>query len=221
MSWDQLKRDARTIERTLETKLPDLFVINSSFKSRPENDSENPSEETRLDNELVLSIENDLSTLSEIIDQMARHVETTSQTALLQRYRELYFDYNTEYKRTMASIQQKRESASLFSRSGVMNNGPDEETDILLRERSAVDSSRSMTDSIIGQAMAAKASLERQKERFTSSRGRVTTLTGTFTGIHSLMDQIQRKKLRNNTIIALLIAVLICFTLWWVVLSKT
>lgn len=120
----------------------------------------------------------------------------------------------------MASIQQKKESASLFSRSGALN-GQDNETDILLRERSAVDSSRSMADNIIGQAMAAKASLERQKERFTSSRGRVTGLTGTFTGIHSLMDQIQRKKFRNNTIITLVIAFLICFTLWWVVLSKT
>ena len=117
-------------------------------------------------------------------------------------------------------MQQKRESASLFSRStGRMED--DSETDILLKERSTVDASRSLTDSIIGQAMAAKASLDRQRQQFTSSRGRVTGLTGTFSGIHTVMDQIRRKRLRNNTIIALVIAGLICFTLWWVVLSHT
>lgn len=84
-SWDQLKREARAIERTLETKLPELSVINSSLTSRDRTDPgilfvtlamcvliwvlvENPPEETRQDNELVLGIEKDLSTVGFELD---------------------------------------------------------------------------------------------------------------------------------------------------------
>lgn len=97
----------------------------------------------------------------------------------------------------------------------------DNETDVLLREKNAVDQSRSLTDSIIGQAMAAKSSLERQRQTFSSSHGKVTGISNSFKGINSLVDQIKKKKLRNNTILAGVIAMLICFTLWWMVLSKT
>lgn len=232
MDWDALRREARAIERRMESKLPELAVLNTSISAQmrpcdPEavTDPENPSEETRHERALVLEIERDLSKLSDIIDKMGIKVETsgnTSQSAMLQRYRELYFDYNTEFKRTVASIQQKRASVRLFSRStGQRLDDDDNETDVLLKERSVVDASRSLTDSIIGQAMAAKASLDRQRQQFTSSRGHVTGLTGTFSGIHSLMDQIRQKRIRNNTIIAFVIASLLCFTLWWVVLSHT
>jgi Golgi SNAP receptor complex protein 1 len=92
--------------------------------------------------------------------------------------------------------------------------------DSLLNERRAVDSSRSMTSSIIEQAMATKNALENQRRQFTSSHGKVATLGSSFAGINTLVEQIRRKKMRNNTILALVVAGCICFTLWWVVLSQ-
>ena len=96
----------------------------------------------------------------------------------------------------------------------------DLELDSLLNERRAVDSSRSMTSSIIEQAMATRNALANQRRQFTSSHGKVATLGNSFAGINALVEQIRRKKMRNNTILALVIAACICFTLWWVVLSK-
>ena len=96
----------------------------------------------------------------------------------------------------------------------------DMEMDSLLNERRAVDSSRSMTGSIIEQAMATRNALANQRRQFTSSHGKVATLGSSFAGINTLVEQIRRKKMRNNTILALVIAGCICFTLWWVVLSK-
>lgn len=46
-------------------------------------------------------------------------------------------------------------------------------------------------------------------------------LSNSFAGINSIVAQIRRKKLRNNTILALVIAGCVCFTLWWTVLSRT
>ena len=96
----------------------------------------------------------------------------------------------------------------------------DVEMDLLLNERRAVDSSRSLTSSIIEQAMATRNALENQRRQFTSSHGKVATLGGSFSGINTIVKQIRRKKMRNNTILALVIAGCVCFTLWWVVLSN-
>lgn len=70
------------------------------------------------------------------------------------------------------------------------------------------------------QALETKSALENQRSRFTASHGKVNTLGNSFAGINSLVEQIRRKKMRNNTILALVIAACICFTLWWTVLSK-
>lgn len=68
--------------------------------------------------------------------------------------------------------------------------------------------------------MATRNALETQRRQFTSSHGKVSTLGSSFSGINTLVAQIRRKKMRNNTILALVIAGCVCFTLWWTVLSR-
>lgn len=70
------------------------------------------------------------------------------------------------------------------------------------------------------QALETKNSLDSQRARFTGSHTKMTTLSNSFAGINAIVAQIRRKKLRNNSILALVIAGCVCFTLWWVVLSK-
>lgn len=123
----------------------------------------------------------------------------------------------------------------------------DAEMDSLLNERRALDSSRSMTNSIIEcvvrvdclhdcvgphqltrvwrhalrQALETKNSLDNQRSRFTHSHAKMNNVSNSFAGINAIVAQIRRKKMRNNTILALVVAGCVCFTLWWVVLSKT
>ncbi|TMW68632.1 hypothetical protein Poli38472_006100 [Pythium oligandrum] len=223
-AWDELRRKARAAEHTLEEKIAAYVAINREVKrSTTQFDEENPPTEGTDEKQLSLEIENALMALSDAIDEMNAHVNTSAsktQEAVLQRYRELYFDFKTEFQRTMSSLQEKRESQRLF---GNRQKGTteDNETDALLNERRAVDSSRLMTNSIIEQALETKNSLENQRSRFMSSRGKANTIANSFTGINSLMEQIRRKKMRNNTILALVIAGCVCFTLWWTILSKT
>ncbi|RLN69749.1 hypothetical protein BBP00_00000160 [Phytophthora kernoviae] len=224
-SWEELRGSARTVERTLEDKIAAYTAISraQSRSSTAVYDEENPPEETADERELAVDIENALTSLSDTIDEMNVHVNRTSvktQDAMLQRYREVYFDFNTEFRRSMSSLQEKREAQKLFGNRTHNGHSEDVEMDSLLNERRAVDSSRSMTSSIIEQAMATKNALENQRRQFTSSHGKVATLGSSFAGINTLVDQIRRKKMRNNTILALVIAGCVCFTLWWVVLSK-
>ncbi|KAF4322967.1 hypothetical protein BBO99_00001085 [Phytophthora kernoviae] len=159
-------------------------------------------------------------TVERTLEDKIAATSVKTQDAMLQRYREVYFDFNTEFRRSMSSLQEKREAQKLFGNRTHNGHSEDVEMDSLLNERRAVDSSRSMTSSIIEQAMATKNALENQRRQFTSSHGKVATLGSSFAGINTLVDQIRRKKMRNNTILALVIAGCVCFTLWWVVLSK-
>ena len=66
---------------------------------------------------LAIEIDNLLSSLSECNDRMSQCVSSgarTANTALLQRYREIYFDFKREFEETAGAIQRKRDSVELF-----------------------------------------------------------------------------------------------------------
>ncbi|TDH70751.1 uncharacterized protein CCR75_005101 [Bremia lactucae] len=224
-SWEELRSSARVAENTLADKVSAYTSI-SKIQARHNLatfDEENPSGETSDERELATDIENALMSLSETIDEMNVVVNETSmkaQDAMLQRYREVYFDFNTEFRRSMSALQEKRSAQQLFGNRGHYNYSKDVEMDSFLDERRAVDSSRTITSGIIEQAIATKNALESQRRQFTTSHGKVTTLGSSFASINTLVEEIRRKKMRNNTILAVVIAGCICFTLWWVVLSK-
>ncbi|CAH0477073.1 unnamed protein product [Peronospora belbahrii] len=224
-TWEELRSSARVAERTLGDKITAYTVISRDQirNSVASYDEENPREETANEKELAACIEDALASLSDTIDEMSVLVDKSSvktQEAILQRYRELYFDYNTEFRRSMSSLQEKRDAQKLFGNRAHNNHSDDVEMDSLLNERRAVDSSRSIASSIIEQAIATRNALENQRRQFMSSHDKVATLGNSFSGINTLVEQVRRKKMRNNTILALVIAGCVCFTLWWVVLSK-
>ncbi|KAF1777200.1 Golgi SNAP receptor complex, subunit 1 [Phytophthora cactorum] len=183
-SWEELRSSARTAEHTLEDKIAAYTAISraQARSSAPVYDeAENPPEEAADERSIAVDIENALASLSDTIDEMNVVVNKTSvktQDAMLQRYREVYFDFNTEFRRSMSTqwpFGRRRDG-------------------LMLNERRAVDSSRSMTSSIIEQAMATKNALENQRRQFTSSHGKVATLGNSFAGINTLVEQIRRKK---------------------------
>ncbi|KAI9907239.1 hypothetical protein PsorP6_003661 [Peronosclerospora sorghi] len=243
-SWEQLRSSARAAERTLEDKIASYTAISRAQvrSSMAPYDEENPPEQKADEIKLAVDIEKALTSLSDTIDEMGIVVDATSskmQDAMLQRYRELYFDFKTEFRRSMvnccqfnaypeenllpyakSALQEKRDAQRLYCNRSHIGHSEDAEMNSLLTERRAVDSSRSMASSIIEQAMATRSVLESQRRQFTSSHGKVAMLRGSFVNINSLVEQIRRKKMRNNTIFALLIAGCICFSLWWIVLSN-
>ncbi|CCI50796.1 unnamed protein product, partial [Albugo candida] len=167
--------------------------------------------------------------LSETVDDMNSYIQNSSskvQEALLQRYREIYFDLKSDFRRSTCSRGEDQilllETIQML-KDYYMNdqrwNLPDH-----LRARFFSNFLQNLSPNTMQrltcfrQAMAAKNALENQRSRMTTSRNKMTTTTDSFAGIHNLVASIRRKKMRNNTILALVIATCICFTLWWAVL---
>lgn len=126
---------------------------------------------------LSLEIDRLLSSLSDCNDRMSHCVASpgtssrTANTALLQRYREIYFDFKREFDETASAIQKKRESAELFrgavlrgyrentaTKGGGHSSGNEDGSLMshLYREQDALGSSLRSAGSVIGQAGAVR-----------------------------------------------------------------
>ncbi|ETV93190.1 hypothetical protein H310_12794 [Aphanomyces invadans] len=217
--WDDLKREARVVERALEEKVSAFTTITKKMeRKRRAHDEENPDDKSKQG--LALEIERFLSTLSDIIDRMNRANDgSTTHEAVLQRYRELHFDYNTDFKRALSAMNEKLDAQKLFQRKEA-NPSVDSEADAFLKERGILDASSSMANETLNVAQAVKEALLNQRESMHRTQSKGATLSSSFAGINHLVDQIRRKKLRHNTVVALVIAACVCFSLWWVVLSQ-
>ncbi|CAK4920669.1 unnamed protein product [Aphanomyces euteiches] len=133
--WDDLKREARIVERALEEKVSAFTSMTKKMSRDPRATdegkvsalclsnnvlhAENPGE--RSEQGLAIEIEQFLSSLLDIIDRMSRENDgSTTQEAVLQRYRELHFDLNTEFKRALSTMNEKLDAQKLFARKYVV-----------------------------------------------------------------------------------------------------
>ncbi|CAM9903847.1 unnamed protein product [Phaeothamnion confervicola] len=150
----------------------------------------------------------------------------TANSALLQRYREILFDYTTEFKKTGAAIQRKKESARLFRRANAPGaaggggggggaGGPDADTEHLLRERNAIHSSLRSATGVLGQAQEAKESLRQQRSMLSATGSTLSAMSNQFPSINRVVEAIQRRKVRDNVIVGSVIAACLCFAIWW------
>ena len=67
---------------------------------------------------------------------------------------------------------------------------------------------------INSQAFETKSNLNAQRSMLGNSGGGLTSLTSNVPGIGKLIEGIQKKKYKESLTIALVIAVLLCFTVW-------
>lgn len=144
---------------------------------------------------------------------------TNQQEVLIKRYHEIHFDYGTEFKNTSATVQRKRESMELMQSSqSLRNEHPDSSVAKLLREKLSIAASMRSINEVISQAWEAKSSLTSQRASLTNATGGLSSIGGSMPGIGRLIDGIQKKKFRESLIVALIVAVLLCFTVWWIFL---
>lgn len=102
----------------------------------------------------------------------------------------------------------------------------DDEMKDLIKERSAVRSALHMADEYIGfalrdplmdsQAASSHQSLLDQRRRLANSQHRILGIVNRIPGVNSLMRSIQNKKGKDNVIVAVVIALCVCFILWYV-----
>jgi hypothetical protein len=145
---------------------------------------------------------------------------------LPQRAREVLHDFKSAFRREAAGLQQRRDAALLYSSlrggggGGVKGAADMSAVDALLRERGSLSSSGRAIDDVLATAADTHNALARQRAALAGAAGRLGTYTARLPGVGGLMDAIHRRRVRNDQVLAVVIAACLCFALWWLVLRK-
>ena len=114
-------------------------------------------------------------------------------------------------------MQRQRQQAELFGVvGGDSAEGNDPARDHLLRERKLLAEATQQGQEIMGKAEAAYTGLREQGNSLFGVASRMTTgVIARFPMIGNLVERVRRRRQRDQIIMAILFAVLIFFTLWY------
>ncbi|OZJ04011.1 hypothetical protein BZG36_03621 [Bifiguratus adelaidae] len=178
-SWEYLRKQARTLENEVETEMSAFSRIasqaNKLLQSGKGGDGlgEDPAEplignelaERRVD-ELLNKLSLIISSMTEYLDRPSGHPTSPSMLHMLQRHKDILYDYNKEFRRIKATVKAAKDHWELMrsvhgeSRSYIPNGSV---SDYMLTERSRIDNSHHMTDMVLEQAYATREDLNRQR----------------------------------------------------------
>ncbi|KAF8971728.1 hypothetical protein BDZ97DRAFT_1901438 [Flammula alnicola] len=219
-NYDQLHRQCRTLENLFDSKLTSYSQLVANI-SRPGQDIESSGSGERW-RDLELEVDDLSVKLEEINEQLgalARNPELMSNSMLraIQRHRELQQDNMRELKRTKANVKHALDQANLLS--GVRNDidaYKSSAADSLLSERSRIDSSHQMTDTVIQQAYETRSEFGRQRSSLAGINTRMVQVIGTMPGINNLVSMIKSRRRRDSIIMGVVIGVCIIIILSYV-----
>lgn len=143
--------------------------------------------------------------------------------AALQGHHEVLMELETAARRHRSAAKHAIEAAALLGgRGGAATGGASgtSDTDALLRERSSLLGSHKAIDGALAQAAAAHEALLRQRSSLGVTAAGLGSIVMRVPGVQGLMDAIQRRKLRNDQVIAVLIGAVVCLALWYYVLRR-
>ena len=139
---------------------------------------------------------------------------------LVKRYREIVYDCTNDFKKTNRAILKKREQNDLFrgaaSQSIEGEDGDDPAMAALLRERNAIGNSLASAAGVIGQASDIRSELRNQGTALKNVGNKVLVMAGKVPGLNGLIENIRRKRGKDDKIVSAVIAGCILFTLWYV-----
>ncbi|EEY18709.1 transport protein GOS1 [Verticillium alfalfae VaMs.102] len=132
-------------------------------------------------------------------------------------------DHKRDLVRLRATLSQARDRANLltnvrsdideYNRAKQQQDPGAAEAEYMLAERSRIDNSNSMADSVLSQAYAVQDSFNLQRESLASINRRITLAASQVPGINSLIGRISAKKRRDGIIMGAFIA--FCFLCFW------
>ncbi|TWU77817.1 hypothetical protein ED733_001562 [Metarhizium rileyi] len=209
--WAQLRQQARS----LETQTENLFHTYSQFSSAV-NIPPKPSEEER----------NTEAKIEELLEKLARLLDsetTLTSSALKQNnlslLREKLSAHRRDLNRLRGTLHQARDRAHLLTnvQSDIDNfraNNPETaEAEYMLEERSRIDNSHSMADSVLSQAYAVQENFILQRESLASINRRITMAASKVPGMNGLINRISARKRRDGILMGCFIA--FCFLVFF------
>lgn len=169
-------------------------------------------------------IESLLSRLDQINSSMKPIVTTPGdpRSHTFARHNDILSDFSQEFRRLKSVITAARERASLLGGGGGVSPSspimPNQSgTGLLLRERGLLAGANSALDDVMGMAQGVATGLGQQRSVFDGVGGKLAGLGAKFPVVNSLMNAIRRRKNRDNTILAAVVAVCtLLMLIYWV-----
>lgn len=215
--WAQLRQQARGLENQTEN----LFHTYSQFASTSTLPPKPSEEEIRLENqiqELLESREGLVAQLTRLLDSENALTSSALKQSNLSRHRELLAEHRRELSRLKSSIAESRDRIHLLSNirsdiSAYRSSNPESaEAEYMLQERTRIDESHNMIDSVISQAYAINENFGIQRETLANINRRIVGAASQVPGINGLIGRIGSKKRRDGIILGSFIA--FCFLLF-------
>lgn len=231
-SFDVLRREATKLERHLEDcvhkyqQLAQRFTTTSSAPNSS-NDHSNGNRHDLLEAglldqepELADDITRTIAKMSHLIqsqlDPAAQQSGRSQHILLVKRYREILYDCSTDFHKTHAAVERHKKQLELFQGASIDDNTNDSAMDHLLRERNAIGNSLQSAHSVLGQAGDIYSDLRTQGSSLRNTHGTIGTIASQVPGLNKVIEQIRKKRNRDDIIVSGVIATCILFTLWYV-----
>ncbi|KAJ1552614.1 Golgi SNAP receptor complex member 1, partial [Nowakowskiella sp. JEL0078] len=153
--WENLRKQARQLENDIESRLVSFSRSGGNITSG--STFEGSVTEHEID-EVIKKLSNVVNSMASHLENVPSSSQNSSMMHILQRHRDIFYDYSKEFSRTKAKILAAREHAELLDsirndieydivsyKSGSGSNA----SDYLLTERGKIDSSHRMTDMVL------------------------------------------------------------------------
>ena len=148
---------------------------------------------------------------------MALNSDVSSCSSLPQRFNEVLLDFKTTFRKQVASQREAREKAALFHEAKSAPGagaGSGAGAEMLLRERGSLIASTRAMDEILAQAAGTSEALARQRAALVGSAGDVGELVSRLPVIGGLVDGLRGQRIYSDRVVAVVIALVVCFFLW-------
>lgn len=227
--FDSLRREATKLERHLEDRVSRYQQLAQKLNSHEKSlDSLLNSAETGsvIPTEEEATLRNDiqrtLSTLSDLIqEKLAPAADRSGKSQhqlLVKRYREILFDLTGDFQKTSALFNRKKEQLELFAGANTQGGAgeQDESMKHLMRERHHINNSLDASAAVINQASEIHSDLRTQGLSLRGVQGTILRITSNIPGLNRLVENIRRRRSRDDLVVSGVIAACILFTLWYV-----
>lgn len=229
VQWDDLRRQARTLENDLDSKLASFGKLGSAFgmtnygymqpSSQPVNDTSSEY------NVLSCDIENLLERLAQVNDKMTELVSSIEPSAVgsisqqhtAKRHREILYDYIQDFKRIRSSYINAKNREELFASS--LTQPPEkprlDSTRLLLEENQSLLNADQALSERIATASAIRSSLRSQHHVLKSATNSLLNLRNRFPIVNKLLNQISWRKQRDSIIVGTVFGCCLLFLLFY------
>ncbi|KAG7292237.1 hypothetical protein NEMBOFW57_002272 [Staphylotrichum longicolle] len=209
--WAQLRQQARSLESQTETSLQTYsqFSTQTAIPPKPTEDEKN----AEAKRETVIT------QLGRLLDSEATLTSSALKQNNLALLRDKLADHRRDLARLRATLKDARDRANLLGsvRDDISAyraaNPAAAEAEYMLDERSRLDRSHDVADSVLSQAYAVQDSFALQRETLASINRRITLAASQVPGINTLIGRISAKKRRDGIIMGSFIA--FCFLMFW------